>query len=432
MILKFKSYCDKWKLGEKKLLVACSGGLDSVALTSLCHNSGFDFALAHCNFKLRETESDEDETFVINLGEQLGREVFLKSFDTKVFAQENKVSVQMAARELRYSWFQELQKTKDFDYLLTAHHADDSLETFLINLSRGTGIEGLTGIPEKNDAIIRPLLQFSRDEILHYAKSETLQWREDSSNQETKYLRNKIRHEIVPKLKELHLEFLKNYLSTQEHLYASKQQLNRFKEQLRRELFIVEDDVVRIPLKKLNSHKPDTHLLHLLFSEFGFTSWKDVLHLLNTSSGKAVNSITHKLVRDRGALLLTPNLKAQNISFSIDKGVREVYRPISLIIKSVDKLGSANLQTIYVDEDKLKYPLTLRRWQKGDWFYPFGMKGKKKVSKFFKDEKVDIISKSKKWLLCSGETIVWVVGMRADSRFAVTANTNNILKLQLQ
>ena len=432
MILRFESYCNKWKLDEKKLLIACSGGLDSVVLAFLCHGQRLNIGLAHCNFKLRGEESDGDELFVKSLGKQLGSEVYTKSFNTESYATENRVSIQMAARDLRYEWFQKLVKEKNFDYVLMAHHADDDLETFLINLSRGTGIEGLTGIPEKNEFVLRPLLSFSRGEILSYANSESLQWREDSSNKEIKYLRNKIRHEIVPKLKELHPEFLQNFLNTQERLLASKDQLSSYKEYLRKELFEEENGVIQISLGKLNSRKPDTHLMHLLFSEYGFTAWDDILNLLNTSSGKEVASRTHKLIKDRDSLLLTAIQEIQDTSYIIKKGVNKISNPISLTFEKVEALGDLNSQTIYIDEDRLKYPLTLRRWQEGDWFYPFGMKGKKKISKYFKDEKVDVLSKSKKWLLCSGEDIVWIMGMRADNRFSVSEHTKNILKLQLQ
>jgi len=209
-------------LKERKLIIAISGGIDSVALTHLCNKLNLDFTLAHCNFNLRGDESDTDEQFVLQLANELNKEVFIESFDTETYAKENKLSTQMAARELRYHWFNELAGLLGFDYILTAHHADDNLETFLINLSRGTGLEGLTGIPEINENIVRPLLSFSREDIEAYAKTENLKWREDASNASNKYLRNKLRLEVIPKLKEINSQMLQNFNKTIEHLQDSK------------------------------------------------------------------------------------------------------------------------------------------------------------------------------------------------------------------
>ena len=431
MLAKFKSHIAQWNFGNgtTKLLVACSGGLDSVVLAHLCKKARLNFALAHCNFNLRGEESDGDQWFVEALSKELGCELFVASFDTERHAEEFGGSIQMAARELRYKWFEGLREEKSVDFVLTAHHADDDLETFLINLSRGTGIEGLTGIPERNEHILRPLLPFARKEIHSYAKSEALRWREDSSNKETKYLRNKIRLQVIPELKGLHPEFLQNFKNTQKRLLASQRQLSAFKEHLTESLFEVVDDVIRISLKELNSYNPDSHFMYLLLSEFGFTSWDDVLNLLTASSGKEVVSATHKLVKDRNSLLLVHIQNTAATFYTIESAVERISNPVSLTFEKVEALGAFDAQTIYVDGDKLKYPLILRRWQEGDWFYPFGMKGKKKVSKFFKDEKLDVVSKSKKWLLCSENTVVWIVGMRADNRFAVTASTKDILRI---
>ena len=224
-------------LKGKRLLLACSGGMDSVALTHLCADTELDVSLAHCNFNLRDEESDGDETFVRELATKLGIKVFVEQFKTEQYAEKHRLSVQMAARELRYQWFDELLQTKGFDYVLTAHHADDSLETFLINLSRGTGIDGLSGIPEVNEKVVRPLLPFSQDEILEYAQSNKMEWREDSSNASTKYLRNKIRHEVVPVLKELHPTFLQNFLNTQHHLQQTNDLISSYLDDLKIKLF---------------------------------------------------------------------------------------------------------------------------------------------------------------------------------------------------
>ena len=220
MLTNFKTHIDKKLafLKEGKLLIAISGGLDSVILTHLCHKLKLNISLAHCNFNLRGKESDGDEAFVLELAENLDLEVFIEHFSTEEFAKQHKLSTQMAARELRYNWFSELAESLEFDYILTAHHADDNLETFLINLTRGTGLSGLTGIPEVNDAIVRPLLPFSREELETYVKANHLKWREDSSNASDAYLRNKLRHHVIPVLKETNPNLLQNFKMTLAHL----------------------------------------------------------------------------------------------------------------------------------------------------------------------------------------------------------------------
>ncbi|MEC8832613.1 MAG: tRNA lysidine(34) synthetase TilS, partial [Bacteroidota bacterium] len=274
----------------KRLLLACSGGVDSVVLAHLCANIELNFAMAHCNFNLRGEESDGDETFVLDLASKLDVEVYVGRFETEAFAKEQGLSVQMAARELRYQWFDELLETKGYDYVLTAHHADDSLETFLINLSRGTGIDGLSGIPEVNGKVIRPLLPFSQNEVLEYANSEGVDWREDSSNASTKYLRNKIRHEIVPSLKELHPAFLQNFLNTQKHLEQTNDLASLYLNELRSKLFREWEGEIKISIAELKKlHPLDAHLYGLL-KDFGFTEWEDVKNLLTATSGKKVMS----------------------------------------------------------------------------------------------------------------------------------------------
>lgn len=419
-------------LRQKTFLLACSGGVDSVVLAHLCAKCNMDFALAHCNFKLRGEASDTDERFVLDLSKSLNKHFFVTHFDTKDYIIQNKVSVQMAARELRYRWFAELMEKNGFTTLVTAHQADDNLETFLINLSRGTGIDGLIGIPERTDTIVRPLLKFSRARILEYASTEGIAWREDSSNEETKYLRNKIRHEIVPKLKELHPTFLGNFLKTQDYLHQTAEIAENAIGKLKKQLFQKEGEMFKIAVSPLLDLSPLWGYMYALFNAYGFTEWSDVLGLLTAASGKEVRSNTHRLVKDRGHLLL------EKIGFD-DSGIYRIHAnevsllyPIKLSIARVDGIEETSERILYVDKETLRYPLTVRKWRKGDYFYPFGMKGKKKVSKFFKDEKVDVISKAKQWLLCSGDDIVWITGKRSDNRFKVTEKTRNILKFTLE
>lgn len=400
-----------------------------MVLTHLCRQSQMDFVLAHCNFNLRGDESDEDEEFVKNLAKKLNIKIFVTHFDTIGYMNKNKVSIEMAARELRYAWFAEIMKENRLELLLIAHHADDNLETFLINLSRGTGIEGLKGIPAKTSLIARPLLPFSREQILTYANDEKLAWREDSTNQETVYLRNMIRHEVVPKLKELHPTFLNNYQMTQSYLADTASMLSDYIALLKSKLWLVEKDVVKIKVTELLKLKPTKSYLHALFHDYGFKAWDDMEDLLSGMSGKEVRSKTHRLVKDRAYLLLQELDSKTDTRFLIQANDTTIEKPIRLIIAEVDTISETAENILYVDKSTLKYPMVVRKWEKGDYFYPFGMTGKKKLSKYFKDEKIDVISKQKQWLLCTGDDIVWVIGKRADNRFKVKAETKKIVKI---
>lgn len=416
-------------LQKARLLVACSGGMDSVVLAHLAVHAGLHVTLAHCNFHLRGSESDGDEQFVRDLAKQLGITAEVKSFKTKKYADQNRGSIQMAAREMRYEWFNELLETKGFDYLLTAHHLDDNLETFLINLSRGTGIDGLSGIPEQNEKVIRPLLDFSQKNIEDYAKRENLQWREDSSNSDKKYLRNKIRLEIVPKLKELHPAFLENFKQTQIHLQDTQVLVQNHLQEIKSILFADDGGVIRIAIEPLKELHPIEAYLYGLFKEYGFTQWEDVKGLLNAMSGKKVVSKTHSLLKDREYLLLSKIKSSSNEVYPVHDKKTMINAPIKLTMEKVGAVEKSNPDTIFLDKKKLNFPLVLRNWQKGDYFYPYGMKGGKKLSKFFKDEKMDVFSKEKQWLLCSNDEIVWVVGRRADERFKVDKSTQTIIKI---
>ncbi len=431
MFPKFKEHISNKMpfLKGKKLILACSGGVDSVVLAYLCVAIDLDIALAHCNFNLRGEESDGDEDFVRELASKIGVEVYVKTFDTKQYAETHRGSVQMAARELRYQWFDELLKTKGFDYVLTAHHADDSLETFLINLSRGTGIDGLSGIPEVNEQVVRPLLPFSQEEIVEYATSESIEWREDSSNASSKYLRNKIRHQIVPVLKELHPTFLQNFLNSQIHLQQTNDLVVNHLNELKAKLFEPRDGAIKINIAELEKMQPLESHLYGLFKDYGFTEWEDVKALLTTMSGKQVVSKSHLLLKDRDCLILSEkkNRESQIYPVYMDRPLTKL--PIKLKVEVVETLDEQGKNVVFLDKEKLIFPLVLRNWEKGDYFYPFGMKGKKKLSKFFKDEKMDVISKEEQWLLCSDNEIVWVVGKRADERFKVEDSTRQIIKI---
>jgi len=419
------------ELIQNNFLLACSGGLDSVVLAHLCYQCKLDFTLAHCNFKLRGEESNQDEHFVRELAKKMNKSFLVKEFETHEYVKNRKVSIQMAARDLRYEWFSQLMKERQIKTLVTAHHADDNLETFIINLSRGTGIKGLIGIPSRTRTIARPLLAFSRTQIMEFANSEEITWREDQSNAETKYLRNKIRHEIVPILKELHPTFLKNIIETQKHLQQIGDISDYHIGQIKEELFIKDNEVIRIKIEALQALKPLEAYIHALFIEYGFTEWEDLQHLLTAMSGKVVYSKTHRLVKDRDVLLLSSISDKVETQYEIVESCAQIENPINLSISNVDLIEETGPNVLYVDKETLKYPMTLRKWHKGDYFYPLGMRGRKKISKYFKDEKVDVIAKEKQWLLCSGDDIIWVVGKRADDRYKITNSSKKILKIVL-
>lgn len=359
------------------------------------------------------------------------------SFDTKKYAKEQKISTQMAARELRYNWFEKTRVENQLDYIATAHHLDDNLETFLINFARGTGLNGLTGIPEIKENIIRPLLPFSREQIEQYAAKNKITWREDVSNAKIAYQRNKIRHQIVPVLKELNPNLLSSFKKTTQYLNDSQQIIDATILKLKEDVISSETkNLTKIDIQKLKElNNPKAYLFELL-KEFGFTEWNDVVDLLEAQPGKQVFSITHRLVKDRNFLLLaeinsaTANDKVYEIKENQEIVEFGHFKLTFNKLKKNQQPTSNNQQLILVDQDKLKFPLTLRKRQEGDYFYPLGMTGKKKLSKFFKDEKFSLIDKENTWLLCSSTTIIWVVGQRLDERFKIDESTKNILHIE--
>jgi len=427
MIQKFKKHITKEFpfLKDTKLLIAISGGVDSVVLFHLLHKLNYDVSLAHCNFKLRGKESDLDEEFIKNLNQISANQIFTIIFDTEKYAKEHKLSTQIAARELRYNWFQKLITEHKFEYVLTAHHADDNLETFLIHLTRGSGLDGFTGIPKVNGNIVRPLLAFSRKEILNYAKDHDIEWREDASNASNKYIRNKIRHQVLPVLKEINPSILDSFATTLENLQESKQIIEDRIENIASEVLEKEANFIKIDIEKIKELSNSKAYLYQLLKSYHFTEWNDVYDLLNAQSGKQVFSKTHRLLKDRDVLILSKIDLSNSIemAFQIEEEITEITNPIHLTFKEVIEKSTENKQTIYVDKDLLKYPLMLRKWEKGDYIYPLGMQGKKKLSKYFKDEKFSLIDKENTWLLCNAENqIMWIINHRQDRRFVKNKN----------
>ena len=418
-------------LKDKKLLLAVSGGIDSMVLMHLFKQLNYDISIAHCNFQLRGKESDADEMLVKEICQDSYIPYFIEKFDTLEFAKENKLSIQLAARKLRYDWFQEIISL-GFDYVLTAHHLDDNVETFLINFTRGTGLEGLTGIPAQNENVIRPLLPFSREEIENYAKEYNIQWREDSSNASDKYFRNKLRHNIVPTLKELNTGFLDSFQNTLHHLQQAESLVNDASKLVFEKVVKEKGNQLEIHLKPLLEFQNYKAYLYQWLKAFGFSAWNDIYDLVNTQSGKQVFSETHVLLKDREKLILSER-KSINKSevFIIESIESKVNIPLKLIFSRFSGGKNVNANCIFVDKDKIKFPLTIRKWQEGDYFYPAGMNGKKKLSKYFKDEKYSLLDKENQWLLCSEDQIIWVIGKRADHRFIATERTQQIIKIDI-
>ena len=417
-------------LSNSKILLAVSGGVDSVVLAHLCKIAKLNFTLAHCNFNLRDEESDADEDFVASLAKKQNVELFVENFDTEQYAKDNSLSIQMAARDLRYEWFEELRLKHQFDFILTAHHANDSLETFFINLIRGTGLEGLSGINADSNYIIRPLLNFSRKEILAYAEENKISWREDSTNGSTKYLRNKIRHELVPVLEEINPQFLETFLKTQSHLKENEELIEDYLSLLYPKIIGKTEYGYSLDINYLKKVPNSSAILYQLLKSFGFTEWNDVYHLLDAQPGKMVFSTSHRLVKDRDYLLLTEIDKTEDKVYKIAKNEDFAMLPMGTFsFAEVKEINDKRSNCIYINPEKLEFPLTVRKWQQGDIFYPFGMKGKKKLSDFFKDKKLSLPEKENSWLLCSGEKIVWVINQRADRRFSITSPDQKIIKI---
>ncbi len=418
-------------LKKAKCLVAVSGGMDSMVLLHLMQQLQLNIAVVHCNFKLRGEESDGDEDFVMNYCKLHSIPFFCQRFDTQQFASDHKLSIQVAARQLRYNWFFEVLEVQKFHFVATAHHLDDQLETWMINFLRGTGLNGLTGIPLQNDTVLRPLLSFSRNQIEAHAQDHGVLWRDDSSNASDNYLRNKIRHHVIPTLKELNPNLLTTFEKTIANLDQAQSMVEDASSIVYRKVVKELDNQKIIDLKALMELPNYTAYLYQWLAPFGFSAWADIAEVVTAQSGKQIFSDKHRLLKDRETLILAIKLEPKQEEFWIPDHQTTLQFPIPIAFSSVSELGFADSKTIFVDSDSLKFPLKLRKWRAGDYFYPFGMEGKKKVSKFFKDEKISLHDKEKMWLLCSEDQPIWIVGKRMDNRFKVTENTRTIVKIAL-
>lgn len=404
-----------------KYILALSGGIDSMVLADMLLQAKAEFVLAHCNFHLRGEESDGDEQFVREFAERNGLTLYVKQFDTMAYAKEHGVSIEMAARDLRYAWFEELRQQLGYDKIAVAHHADDQLETFFINLLRGAGIRGLKGMRPVNGNIIRPLLDKSREEIHQYAIENGIKWREDHTNAETQFLRNKIRHELLPVIDSISKEGRASILKSINHL-ASENEL--YRELVDEKLFqiVKQDGEVQ---KTSHLSPPTSQLLFEWLRDYGFNS--DQVHFIyeamNGQPGTIFFSPTHKVTIERDGVELTPICQHDNTQVEL---VYEQHPNDDNFV--IDK----SPEVAQLDYDKLTFPLKLRMWQAGDRFYPLGMKGSRLISDFLKDLKLTTRQKEEcRVLTTAKDEIVWVVGRRVDERFKVTDKTKTILKIQM-
>ena len=429
------------------LLLAVSGGVDSVVLCELCFQGGFQFEIAHCNFQLRGEESERDEKFVSQLGEKYWTKAFIKKFETKKYAEENKISIQVAARELRYQWFDELlQAERDPSstvinlvpqFLVTAHHANDNIETLLMNFFKGTGINGLQGILPKQSKVVRPLLFAKKEEIIAFAGENNLEFVEDSSNASDKYTRNYFRNQLIPSIQKVFPSVEDNLLNNIERFNEIDLLYQQAIEVHKKKLVELKGNEIHIPVLKLLKTQPLKTVIYEIIKEFGFTSHQtdEVANLLSSESGKFVSSSTHKIIKNRNWLIIAPKNTLETAHILLDEEDKQIDFEEGKLMLKHSNLKAGNIPTsnliAALDTTEIKFPLLLRKWKQGDYFYPLGMQKKKKLSKFFIDQKKSLNDKEKIWVIESNKRILWIVGERIDDRFKITDKTKQVLFVEL-
>ncbi|MEP7372003.1 MAG: tRNA lysidine(34) synthetase TilS [Chitinophagaceae bacterium] len=419
---------------KDRLLLAVSGGIDSVVLSELCKQAGFDFAMAHCNFQLREADSERDEKFVRELAGKYSVPFHVIKFDTKTFSKERKISTQEAARELRYNWFEEIRKAGSYRYILTAHHADDNIETVLMNFFRGTGIKGIRGIESKHGFIVRPLLFARRKDLEEFLEENNLVYVSDFTNEQNDYTRNYFRNKVIPFIEksfpEVNDNLLANITRFRETVLLYQQAIELHK----KKLLEFKGKEVHIPVLKLKKTDPLHSIIYEIINDYGFSSSQvdEVIALLDSESGKYVQSSSHRIIKNRGWLIIALNESTESEIIVIDAVGNWQFAMGNLQIEMSAASSFKPLPSNFVaslDAGEIKFPLLLRKWKQGDYFYPLGMKKKKKLARFFIDQKLSKTDKEKVWVIEMNKKIVWVVGHRIDDRFKITDKTKTILKI---
>ena len=437
---KFKAYIQEQHLfhPKDKLLLAVSGGVDSVVLCELCKQAGYEFAIAHCNFQLRGDDSLRDEKFVEALAKKYNVVFHTITFDTAATAKTQKKSIEETARELRYAWFEELRVKNNYSFIVTAHHANDSIETVLMNFFRGTGIKGLHGILPKQGKIVRPLLFAKKEMLTAFAEENKLDFVTDHTNAQSDFTRNYFRNQLIPDVKKVFPAVEENMLANIERFTGAEQLYSQAIELHKKKLLEIKNNEVHIPVLKLQQTKPLLTVLFEIIKVYHFSAHQtdEVAALLQSESGKYVQSATHRIIRNRKWLIISPNKTEDAANILIEAtDEKVVYETGILQIKklpiTINHQPPTTNEMVQLDAAAIKFPLLLRKWKTGDYFYPLGMMKKKKLSRFFIDQKLSVTDKEKVWVLESDKKIVWVIGLRIDDRVKITGKTTTVLQLQV-
>ncbi len=442
MLELLKEYVEQHELfkADEPILLAISGGVDSMVMAELFHRAKYNFAIAHCNFGLRGSESNHDEAFVESVARSYNVPFFVKHFKTREYAGFNKISVQMAARTLRYEWFEEIIHTEGFKAVATAHHLDDQIETFFINVLRGTGISGLHGILPIRINIVHPMMFAFRRNIEEFASDEAIGFREDSSNRTTKYVRNKIRHDLIPLLGEINPEFRRTITSTIDRVREAELLLRNYINSITDKVLSEENGVRKIRIEQIRQYHPVGLYLFEILQPYNFNRsvCDEIAEALEEIPGKQFYSGTHRLLKDREYLILTEvgaQIADPAVETFIHENDKEITKPIHLKVSKMsndpDTEISRSSTIAMFDSSKVEFPLSLRKWREGDSFIPYGMNQKKKLSNYFIDNKFSLVEKENSWLLLSGGSIIWLVGHRIANPYRVTPATDEILKIEL-
>jgi tRNA(Ile)-lysidine synthase len=440
MLQKFKKFVadnNLIKPGDR-ILLAVSGGIDSMVMTHLFNLTGNEFAIAHCNFSLRAAESDLDEDMVSKYAAEHSIELFSTRFETKAYARENGLSVQMAARELRYRWFEQIRKEHGYDSIAIAHNLNDNIETLMINLIRGTGVAGLTGMKTEVNNIIRPMLFATRNEIIYYCNRNMIKYREDLSNADTKYLRNKIRHLIIPLLREINPSVESTLNETAERFTGINEIVTDYINDLREKVSGINDEYIAFNISLLKPYIHKKVVLFELFRPYGISdvSLIDLVHIIEGKTGCRLITSTHRIVKNRKELLVK-SAKNENDGIRLILNLSHFERiPEIEDVRSSPITGKFEIPAgpfnACIDADKLSFPLVLRKWNAGDHFYPLGMNHRKKLSDYFIDRKYSIFDKENALILESEGKIVCILGDRIDNRFRITDSSKNALIIQVR
>jgi tRNA(Ile)-lysidine synthase len=443
MLKRLKKFIRDKQLFEAndRILLAVSGGMDSVCMAYLFHQAGYHFGIAHCNFQLRGNDSYLDEQFVRTLARSYNVPFYSQPFNTTEEAEKRGISIQMAARDLRYNWFTKILTNEQYDYLATAHHLDDEVETFFINLLRNSGISGFHGILPKHGNLIRPMLFTRREEIDGFVRDQAIPFREDKSNRETKYLRNYIRHKIVPGLTSVQADFPILMNENIRHIREAEMIFREALEKKRNELLSINKGTVTISIDAIERLSPMETYLYEFLSPYGFneTQVNDLIGTLDKISGKSLLSSTHRLVKDRKEIFIvekqrTVTGKETIREYRVKSSSTRIRKPVPLSFSRVTWTHQFPIDpspsVAHLDTKKLVFPLLIRRWKHGDTFYPFGRSQRKKLSDYFTDNKFSLLEKEEVWVLCSGTNIVWVIGHRIDHRYRITSHTKEILVIR--